>query len=205
MNSILVADDHALMRTALAGMIALAWPEAQVETAADFTHAAAAAPGRDLILCDLAMPDLPPLDGVRRVMAAAPGTPVIIVTGQDDDALLLALFGLGVAGFIPKTSDGKLFEAAVRLVVAGGRYLPPRLLALVGDRAAPPVDVPALTERQREVLRLMAQGSSNKEIARSLDLSPATIKAHVAAVLDALGVSNRTEAAYRASVSGLTD
>lgn len=210
MNNILVADDHAMMRAALVGMIALAWPDAAVTAVADFAGAAAAAPGRDLILCDLAMPDLAPLDGVRLVMAAAPGVPIIIVTGQDDDALLIALFELGIAGFIPKTSDGQLFEAAVRLVVAGGRYLPPRLLALVGGRvpsspAATWVGAPSLTERQRDVLRLMVRGSSNKEIARSLALSPATIKAHVAAVLDAMGVANRTEAAYRARASGLVD
>lgn len=205
MKSILVADDHALMRTALAGMISLSWPDARVDTVADFTHAAAAAGARDLILCDLAMPDLAPLDGIRLVMAAAPATPIIIVTGQEDDAVLLALFAMGIAGFIPKTSDGMVFEAAVRLVVAGGRYLPPRLLALIAGRGAPPVAAPTLTNRQRDVLRLIVQGSSNKEIARTLALSPSTIKAHVAAVLEAMGVSNRTEAAYRARASGLTE
>lgn len=205
MHRILVADDHAMMRTALAGMVALVWPDASVATATDFASAAALAPDRDLILCDLAMPDLPPIDGVRRVMAAAPDTPLIIVTGMDDDALLLALFEMNVAGFIPKTSDGQVIEAAVRLVAAGGRYLPPRVLALVGGRVAPTRIAAPLTERQRDVLRLVVQGSSNKEIARQLDLSPATIKAHVAALLDAMGAANRTEAAYMARVTGLVD
>ena len=205
MKQVLVADDHAMMRAALAGMVSLGWPDADVATAEDFTGAVAAAPGRDLILCDLAMPDMDPIDGVGAVRAVAPDTPLIVVTGQEDDDLLIALFGMGIAGFIPKTSDGQVFDAAIRLVLAGGQYLPPRLLAIAGGREAPPLDVDTsmLTTRQLDVLRLMAEGISNKEIARRLDLSPATVKAHAAAVFGALGVGNRTEAAYRARAAGL--
>ncbi|CAM3034332.1 LuxR family transcriptional regulator [Sphingomonas antarctica] len=206
MKQVLVADDHAMMRAALAGMVALGWPDADVTTAEDFTAAVAAAAGRDLILCDLAMPDMGPVDGIHAVRTAAPDTPLIVVTGQDDDDLLIALFGLGISGFIPKTSDGQVFEAAIRLVLAGGQYLPPRLLALAGGRDVPAaVDTSILTARQLDVLRLMAEGISNKEIARRLDLSPATVKAHAAAVFNAMGVGNRTEAAYRARAAGLLD
>jgi two-component system, NarL family, nitrate/nitrite response regulator NarL len=209
MQNCLVADDHAMMRAALAGMVALGWPDAAVTAVEDFTHASAFAADNacDLILCDLAMPDMEPIDGVRAVRTAAPDTPLIVVTGTEDDDLLLALFELGIQGFIPKTSDGQVFEAAIRLVLAGGQYLPPRLLALAGGRNAAVDfgDLGSLTARQLDVLRLMAEGISNKEIARRLDLSPATVKAHAAAVFGALGVSNRTEAAYRARAAGLID
>lgn len=203
----LIADDHAMMRAALAGTVRLRWPEAVVETAASFTEAArfAGAKRYDLILCDLAMPGAEPLTGVAAVMTAAPGVPVLIVTGSEDDRVLVELFEAGVAGFIPKTSSGEVVEAAIALVAAGGRYLPPRLLELVqnlGPGKRDDTPPPAFTARQREVLELLIKGASNKEIARELGVSPATIKVHVAALLSTLNVRNRSEAVSRAHVEG---
>jgi two-component system, NarL family, nitrate/nitrite response regulator NarL len=205
MRLCLVCDDHAMMRTALAGTVELGWPGSEVLTAADFPQAwTAAQRGPDLILCDLSMPGAESLDGVARVAAAAPDAKLLVVTGREDDALLMALFDLGVAGFVPKSASGEILEAAIRLVLAGGRYLPPRIYDLARGNGQP---VPAqangsevgrLTERQIDVLRRMAQGSSNKEIALALNLSPATVKTHAAAIIAALGVANRTEAAIRA-------
>jgi DNA-binding NarL/FixJ family response regulator len=200
-----------MMREALAGAVALGWPGAAVTQAADFPDAwAAAAAGPDLILSDLVMPGASPLDGIAGLRRAAPQTPILVITGNEDDQLLLALFDLGIAGFAPKTSRSAVIEAAVRLVLAGGRYLPPEVLELVGRRAAPaagaaPARTPGvqLTERQTGILRLMADGASNKEIARMLDLSPATVKAHAAAAFAGLGVANRTEAVMRARTLGL--
>src|SRR3954452_17549306 len=128
MKSCLICDDHAMMREALAGAVALGWPEAQVIQAADFPSAwAAAAAGRlDLILSDLVMPGASPVEGVRRLREAAPGAPILVVTGNEEDEVLLALFRLGIAGFAPKTSKSAIIEAAIRLVLAGGRSPPPR-------------------------------------------------------------------------------
>jgi DNA-binding NarL/FixJ family response regulator len=205
---ILVADDHEMMRDALAGAVQLAAPEARVETAADFA-AAAQAPGPwALILCDLVMPGAAPLPGVIGLMAAHPGTPVLVVTGTEDDGLLLALIGAGAAGFLPKTSSSAVIEAAIRLVLAGGRYLPPRLAALAAGSAVPlPPPMPptstTLTPRQNEVLAAIAEGQSTKEIALALNIAPATVKAHTATLLSLLSASNRVQAVRRARDLGL--
>jgi DNA-binding NarL/FixJ family response regulator len=211
MKTCLICDDHAMMREALSGAVAIGWPDAEVIQAADYPAAWKAAAGRpDLIISDLIMPGSGPVDGIRRLVEAAPDTPILVVTGNDEDEVLLALIKLGVAGFAPKTSKSAVIEAAIRLVLAGGRYLPPRLAEIATRDAAPGASPPPpgqslarLTERQADVLRLIATGGSTKEIARELDLSPATIKAHTAAAIAALGAANRTEAVVRAQQMGL--
>jgi DNA-binding NarL/FixJ family response regulator len=211
MKTCLICDDHAMMREALTGAVAIGWPDAEVVQAADYPAAWKAAAGRpDLIISDLIMPGSGPVDGIRRLVEAAPDTPILVVTGNDEDEVLLALLKLGVAGFAPKTSKSAVIEAAIRLVLAGGRYLPPRLAEIAtrdpspGAPPAPPgQSLARLTERQADVLRLIATGGSTKEIARELDLSPATIKAHTAAAIAALGAANRTGAVVRAQQLGL--
>ena len=211
MRSCLICDDHALVRDALRGAIAHRWPDAEISEAADFVAAwqqAARAP--TLIIADLVMPGAAPRDGVARLRAAAPDAPIIVVTGSHDDAILLDLLDSGVAGFVPKTSGTEIIIAAMKLVLSGGRYLPARVMELALDRrataggAAPsggPREI--VTPRQREVLKLMADGQSNKEIARALGVSPATIKTHVAQAIAAVGAHNRTDAAMRAAALGL--
>jgi len=210
MQTCLICDDHAMMREALAGAVSLGWPEASVMQAADFPQAwsAAAAASPDLIISDLVMPGATPVEGIGRLRAAAPNTPVLVVTGNEEDEVLLALFRLGIAGFAPKTSKSAIIGAAIRLVLAGGRYLPPRIVELAARQAgegAPAMRAPTvrLTERQIDVLKLIATGQSNKEIARDLDLSPATIKAHAAAAIAGLGAVNRTDAVVKARGMGL--
>ena len=211
MKTCLICDDHAMMREALAGAVAIGWPGAAVTLADDYPAAWQAAEARpDLIISDLVMPGSRPVDGIRRLAQIAPDSPILVVTGNEEDGLLLDLLKLGVAGFAPKTSKSEVIEAAIRLVLAGGRYLPPRLLDLATLGASPAVAVTTsapltgrVTERQLDVLRLIATGGSNKEIARDLDLSPATIKAHAAAAIAALGAANRTEAVMRARELGL--
>ncbi len=203
---VLIADDHAMMRSALAGTIRLIWPEAEVECVGCFVEAIAIASTRrvDLILCDLSMPGASPVDGVSDILRASPGVPLLVITGSEDDEILLKLFDMGVAGYLHKTASGEVVEAAISLVAAGGRYLPPRILELCGgreDHAAkrPP---PSLTSRQREVLALLVKGASNKEIARELAVSPATVKVHVAALLGALDARNRSQLVNRAHNEG---
>jgi DNA-binding NarL/FixJ family response regulator len=203
MKACLICDDHGLIREALAGTVRLGWPEVRITTASDFPAAWAAAPGHDVCIADLTMPGAAPLEGIARLQSTAPDMAILVVTGTGDDSLLLDLLDLGIAGFAPKSAGGAIIEAALRLIDAGGRYLPPRLAEIASSRyqraiAAPDTKGALLTDRQTEVLRLAASGRSNKEIALALGLSPATIKTHLATIQASLGARNRTEAALKA-------
>lgn len=204
------------MREALVGSVKLAFPGATIAEAGDFPSAWAAAASRpDLILNDLGMPGATPADGIGGLIAAAPGVPLLVITANEEDALLLQLFDMGISGLIPKSSPGRIIEAAIRLILAGGRYLPDRVIELASARSG---DVPPaarmaarpagsgadrLTARQIEVIEMMAQGQTNKEIARAFGISPATVKAHAMAACMSLGVSTRAEAVARVQRLGL--
>lgn len=213
--TVLVCDDHPLLRVALANAAADAACDPDVLTARDFTEAwrmAEAQTSLTLCLVDLHMPGATPREGLLGVRERAPQAKLIVITGSEDDGDLMAALALGVDGFVPKTAEPGVTEAAIRLVMAGGRYLPPRVADMLTN-GAPEAKARKgafqeaafgrLSERQREVLRLMARGASNKEIAKTLALSPATVKTHVAHILGVLGASNRTEAAATARAGGL--
>ena len=198
-----------MMREALVGSVRLAFPGVAIAEAGDFPSAWAAAGQRpDLIMSDLGMPGAGPADGISGLLRAAPAVPVLVVTANEEDVLLLQLFDLGIAGLIPKSATGRIIEAAIRLILAGGRYLPDRVIELASARSgASALMRPApstgngtsrLTARQIEVIEKMAQGQTNKEIARSFGISPATVKAHAMAAFMSLGVSTRAEAVGKA-------
>lgn len=207
MKSCLICDDHALIREALSATIKGRWPVAHVAEAPDFDKAKILAKAQpDICLVDLVMPGDSPVEGVRSILDAAPQSYVVVVTGSANDRLMLDLLDIGVHGFLEKTSTSEVILAALDLVLAGGRYLPPAVAELALERN--PADnggprLPNFTDRQIEVLSLIADGQSNKEIARVLDLSPSTVKTHVANIIAAIGASNRTEAAFQAKVMGL--
>ena len=106
MKACLIADDHVLMREALAGTVRLGWPDAAITEVGDFPAAWAAAASCEVAVVDLMMPGADPLAGIAPPAGAAPDTAILVVTGTDDDRLLLALLDLGIAGFAPKTSNG---------------------------------------------------------------------------------------------------
>jgi DNA-binding NarL/FixJ family response regulator len=207
----LICDDHPLVAQALHAAVAARWPAMGITLAEDYPAALGAIGGVDLALVDLDMPGATPRDGIAALRAAAPATPLIIVTGSGDDALLLDLLALGIAGFVPKTATLAVIAAAIELVLAGGRYLPPRLAEMAASprlaemAASPPGPAlaAALSPRQVEVVALLARGLSNKDIARTLGVAPATVKSHVTQVMNALGATNRTDAAVRARAAGI--
>lgn len=205
----LVCDDHAIVREAIADMLVDRFPGCTVTTAEDFKQACelAVSFAPDLVLCDLVMPGAEPFDGVAAVQGAAPGRPLLVLTGSEDDALMLRLFSAGVAGFVSKNSGGQIISAAIQLALAGGRYLPPRLLELLGGNigkeqilATPNI---RLTDQQRRVLALVIEGKQNKVIAQFLGIAPSTVKSHLDHAMRQLEVSNRFEAANRAQQLGL--
>jgi DNA-binding NarL/FixJ family response regulator len=198
---IAIADDHPLMRDALASAIGSVVPGAKFIEAGTLDATlvlVAQTPGPDLLLMDLHMPGADGLSGVRAVRARAPQVPLAVVSADDDPAAVRTTLALGVAGFIPKTESPAVIASAVRLILAGGVYVPPRLIDHVPSAAKASEAHSGLTGRQLEVVRLLARGMSNKAIARELDVSEGTVKVHLLAVFRALNVRNRTSAVLAA-------
>ncbi|MBF0560789.1 MAG: response regulator transcription factor [Alphaproteobacteria bacterium] len=206
----LIADDHGLFREGLRLVLLQLDRDLTVVEASDFDQAlrlAATESELRIILLDLAMPGMPWTEALPALRALVPDVPVVILSALEEPDLVLQAIELGAAGFIPKSSNSKVMVGALNLVLGGGVYLPPTLsesdsalddatLALNGAVAA------RLTRRQQEVLVLVGEGRSNKEIARHLSLSEGTVKLHVTAILKALGVNNRTRAVVAASQMG---
>jgi DNA-binding NarL/FixJ family response regulator len=193
---ILLADDHALFREGVKQLLARLHPHVLVIEAAngaEVLHAARAQQDFDLVLLDLAMPGVDGFTGLAAFRTHAPSTPVVVLSASEDAADVRAALDGGASGFISKSSSSEVILGALRLVLAGGVYVPPTLLG--GHNAvAAKADIDALTPRQRDVLALLAQGLSNKTIGGTLGLSEATVKQHVSAILKTLNVANRMQA-----------
>jgi DNA-binding NarL/FixJ family response regulator len=163
----------------------------------------------DLMILDLQMPGYQGLDSVRSVRSRRPEIPVLVLSGNEDPAAVRECIDLGAFGFVPKSAPSDQFNAALSLVLSGGVYLPPTSLSIGAPATRAQQDAWSrlgahLTERQRQVLMGIVQGKPNKVIARDLGLSDTTVKSHVAHILDALVVSNRTEAVYALARAGLS-
>ena len=205
---IVVADDHEVVRVAIRHALtplapAIDWREAP--DAATVERELERDAGIDLALVDLHMPGAGAPSWIAQLRARHPTVPLIVLSADESPALLHALIGLGIAGFIPKSDSAAVILHAVRLVLSGGTYAPLRLVAGAngGDRpttadAAQPAVPPLLTARQADVLHLLARGLPNKLIARELGLSEGTVKVHLLAVFRALAVHNRTQAVVAA-------
>lgn len=206
MTNVLIVDDHPLLLRGLDAIARSVFPEARVRTAASCEEAleiARSADAPDLVLLDLSLPGCAGTMALERFRQAQPSTRVVVVSSSEERELVLAALEEGAAGYIPNTSKPEIFIAALRLVAAGGVYVPPQALraevpaAVVYQRKA------ELTERQRDVLRLIAKGMGNKEIARHLRIAKDTVKQHAKAVYAALGVAGRAQAARAAEARGI--
>jgi DNA-binding NarL/FixJ family response regulator len=205
---ILIADDHPIVREGLSAVL---------ETQPDFEIVGQAASGAqaveraallhpDVTLLDLELPELDGVAALRAIRAADPGARVIIFTAFDTDERILSAVQAGAQGYLLKGAPRDELFQAIRVVHGGGSLLQPvvaaRLLRQVSNVPALPEP---LTERELEVLRLLARGRQNKEIASELVISERTVKFHVSAILAKLDVGNRTEAVSKAAQLGLVE
>lgn len=205
-RAILVCDDHPMLLAAVAQVLANAFPDHAIIKASCFPDAWDLAKEHDpaSIVSDLMMPGAEPLVGVLGLIKAAPDARILAFTGSADDALMVELLQRGVHGFLVKSSDGELIAATVRLLLSGGRYIPPEIMALVtAPREMEVTRFVDLSQRQREVLAFVAEGKSNKEIARLLAVAPSTVKSHLETAMRLLDAATRTQAALRARELGL--
>ncbi len=208
---VLVADDQSMVR---AGFRMLLSREPDIDVVAEASN------GRDavsqaarfdptVVLMDIRMPELDGLEATRRILAANAAARVLILTTFDLDEYIYEALSAGASGFVLKDDPPEQLIAAIRTVAAGDALLSPAITKGVirhfvrAPRAAPPEGLNELTGREHDVLRLIAQGLSNAEIAQALFISEGTVKTHVTHVLQKLGLRDRVQAVVLAYQTGL--
>jgi DNA-binding NarL/FixJ family response regulator len=206
---IVVVDDHPIVRD---GLVAVLSTQPDFEVVGEASSGPEAircvnAVKADVILLDLEMPDMDGVETLQRLREIDPALRVIVFTAFDTDERIVKAVQAGAQGYLLKGVPRDEIFNAIRVVHAGGALLQPvvasKLLRQVTRDAQPEADT--LTERELEVLRLMAQGQMNKEIAAALVISERTVKFHVSAILSKLGAGNRTEAVTLAAQQGLIE
>lgn len=206
---IVVADDHPIVRAGIVGLLESEPGIEVVGEAADGAQAVdvAEAERPDLVLMDLRMPVLDGAAATARIVATSPGTRVLVLTTYETDDHILAAIEAGASGYLLKAAPQAEILAGIRAVAAGETVLAPSIAAKLVSRvragASAASAAPQLSPRELEVLRLVATGRSNPEIARSLFIGEATVKTHLLHVFEKLEVNDRTRAVTRAMELGL--
>jgi DNA-binding NarL/FixJ family response regulator len=203
--SFVIADDHPLFRGALREAVSGLFADAAIAEAGAFDEAAALLDRDDdvdLVLLDLTMPGVRGFSGLMYLRAQYPSVPVVVVSANDDPAVIRRCMEFGASGFIPKTLGVEEMRAAVARVLEGGVWTPPDVDLKAGTDAET-ADLmgrlATLTPQQVRVLMMLSEGLLNKQIAYNLSVSEATVKAHVSAILQKLGVESRTQAVIAAA------
>jgi DNA-binding NarL/FixJ family response regulator len=204
---VLIADDHAVVREGLRAFLALQDDVEVVGEAADGEEAVSAVERLtpDVALVDLVMPGVDGIEAIRRMRALKPETRVIVLTSFVDEDKMLPAVRAGAAGYLLKDVQPQELVGAIRTVHGGGTLLHPTVVEeLVREVSRAPTENP-LTEREREVLALIARGRANKAIAFELGVAEKTVKTHVSNILAKLNLTDRTQAALYAVREGLVD
>lgn len=205
---ILIADDHALFRDGLALRLEEIAPEAAILQASSYSQVFKilnTEPDIDVLILDVEMQDMPWLESLKKIHTLAPKMKIIVVSASEDSRTIRTILATGVKGYIPKRSEVKVFNNALKLIIEGGSYVPPNLLenTTINALSGRNIGIKTLTTRQSQVLDLIAQGKSNKQIAYDMGVSESTVKLHINALLRSLHVSNRTQAVITAQKIGL--
>jgi DNA-binding NarL/FixJ family response regulator len=200
-----IADDHPLFRGALREAMSGLFTGAEIAEAGSFDDASDLLDkdsDTDLVLLDLSMPGVRGFSGLMYLRAQYPSVPVVVVSANDDPAVIRRCMEFGASGFIPKTLGVEAMRAAIARVLEGGVWTPPDVDLKAGTDAET-ADLMArlatLTPQQVRVLMMLSEGLLNKQIAYNLSVSEATVKAHVSAILQKLNVESRTQAVIAAA------
>jgi len=208
---LLVVDDHPIVREGLAAFLEQLGPDTAVLQAGDASRALALVAEHsdlDVVILDLALPGLNGMSAIE-FGRVRPELPVIVLSASEDPRQAREALAQGALGYVPKSASRQTLVSAIGLVLNGEIYVPPLILGETAaakptaQGAAASPTRPLLTDRQTDVLRRLSAGQSNKTIARDLDLSEKTVKAHVTAIFRALNVINRTQAAAAGRGAGL--
>lgn len=214
MARILIADDHPLYRLALVQAVRGLLPEAVLDEAEDMAGvqaALAAHPDIDLVLLDLHMPGSHGLVGLAALRAEYPGVAVAIISAHEDPATIHRALAHGAAGYLTKRAGLDELQAGIRAVLDCQQWLPPSLREAVTQAPAEPGEneiaarLASLSPQQFKVLTRVAEGRLNKQIADELGIQERTVKAHMSAIFEKLGVRNRTQAGVLLSSLSLQD
>jgi DNA-binding NarL/FixJ family response regulator len=202
---IVIADDHPLFRGALREAVSGLFKQVEIGEAGSFEEVAGLLDRGgdvDLILLDLSMPGVRGFSGLIYLRAQYPSVPIVVVSANDDPAVIRRCMDLGTSGFIPKTLGIEEMRAAIKRVLEGGVWTPPDVDLSAGSDAETAnllARLASLTPQQVRVLMMLSEGLLNKQIAYELGVSEATVKAHVSAILQKLGVESRTQAVITAA------
>ncbi|MFD0917224.1 response regulator [Pseudahrensia aquimaris] len=207
-TKIIIVDDHPLFRGAMAQALGSDDGSIDIIEAGGFGELQSAIGEHhdiDLVLLDLAMPGVSGFSGLLTLQAEHPDLPVMIVSASDDPSTVSRAMALGAAGFVPKSSSIDTIRVAIEAVLRGDTWQPENSAGV--SESDPEIEdilkrVTTLTPQQKRVLSMISQGLLNKQIAYELDVSEATIKAHVSAVLQKMNVDSRTQAVIRLSRLG---
>ena len=202
---LVIADDHPLFRGALREAVTGLLDRAEIAEAGAFDEVSKLLDKGgevDLILLDLAMPGVRGFSGLMYLRAQYPSVPIVVVSANDDPAVIRRCMDFGASGFIPKTLGIEEMRTAILRVLKGGVWTPPDVDLAAGsdaETAALLARLATLTPQQVRVLMMLSEGLLNKQIAYELTVSEATVKAHVSAILQKLGVESRTQAVIAAA------
>jgi DNA-binding NarL/FixJ family response regulator len=204
---VLIADDHGVVRAGLTQLVG-APADMEVVAAVGGGREAVDAIDRerpDVVLMDLSMPDLDGISATRAALSRVPGTSVVMLTSFADRDRIVEAIEAGAVGYLLKDAEPEELLSGIRAAARGESPLAPKAAAelISGRRDPAPAASPDLTAREREILALLGQGRSNKVIARELEIAEQTVKNHLSRIFQALGVSDRTQAALWAQRNGL--